>query len=99
MRNLIIFLSTFTLTVLLAVFMSKPANALTIPAVDGQCLAGWTLNSGGLVLLILRVMVRVVLGAVLTVGLLSQMGHALLMVAAVVVAVAVAVVLGLLPVV
>lgn len=47
MRNLIIFLSTFTLTVLLAVFMSTPANALTIPAVDGKCLAGWTLNSEG----------------------------------------------------
>ncbi len=47
MRNLIIFLSTFTLTVLLAVFMSTPANALTIPAVGGECLAGWTLNSEG----------------------------------------------------
>ena len=47
MRNLIIFLSTFTLTVLLAVFMSTPANALTIPAVDGACLSGWTLNSSG----------------------------------------------------
>ncbi|AXF53136.1 MAG: beta-propeller domains of methanol dehydrogenase type [Inoviridae sp.] len=46
MKNLIIFLSTFTLTVLLAVFMSTPANAGGAGGSWG-CPDGWTTNSDG----------------------------------------------------
>lgn len=46
MRNLIIFLSTFTLTVLLAVFMSAPANAGGAGGSWG-CPEGWTTKPDG----------------------------------------------------
>ena len=46
MRNLIIFLSTFTLTVLLVVFMSAPANAGGAGGSWG-CPDGWTTKADG----------------------------------------------------